>query len=439
MNQQDPLKVAVLGAGTVGADVLRLISEQGDDLTQRIGAPLKVTGVAVRDISKDRGPHIDPALITDDPSSVIADADIVVELMGGIEPARTQILEALRSGASVVTANKALVASHGAELHQAADEAEQDLVYEAAVAAAIPIVRPIRESLAGDRVQRVLGIVNGTTNYMLDAMTRQGVDFEDILATAQRLGYAEADPTADVGGHDAAAKAAILASLAFHTRVTLDDVHCEGITSVTSADIAAAARMNRVVKLLAVAERLEHQGREAISVRVYPVMIPKDHPLATVYEAYNAIFIEADAAGDLMFYGQGAGGAPTASAVLGDVVSVARHRVHKSAGPRDSSYADLPIIPVEELSSRVHLSLTVIDKPGVLASVAGILSDHQISISTIHQQLVDGDSNSEQVGRATLSIATHTATEASLARARAALEAHEAVVSVDSVIRIEGN
>jgi homoserine dehydrogenase len=328
------LRVAVLGAGTVGTEVLRLISEQGEELAHRIGARLEVIGIAVRDRSRDRGEHVPAGLLTDDPSALVREADLVIEVMGGIEPARTLLLEAMRHGASVVTANKALLAQDGPALYEAADVHGVDLSFEAAVAGAIPLVRPVRESLAGDRIQRVLGIVNGTTNYILDAMTRTGADFGDALASAQELGYAEADPTADVEGHDAAAKASILASLAFHSRVRLGDVHCEGITQVSAQDIAAADRMGRTIKLLSIVERIEEENGERISARVYPALIPETHPLASVSEAYNAVFIEADAAGSLMFYGQGAGGAPTASAILGDVVSAARSRVHGGVGPR---------------------------------------------------------------------------------------------------------
>jgi homoserine dehydrogenase len=431
-----PLRVAVLGAGTVGADVLRVIGTSGDELAHRIGAPLEVTGIAVSDLGKDRGEHVDPALLTDDPASVIAGADIVVELMGGIEPARTLLLEAMSSGASVVTANKALLAQDGVALYEAADANGVDLHFEAAVAGAIPLVRPIRESLAGDRIQKVLGIVNGTTNYIMDAMARTGASFDDALATAQQLGYAEADPTADVEGHDAAAKASILASLAFHTRVGMQDVHCEGITSITAADIAAASRMGRTIKLLSIVERVEEDGEERVSARVYPAMLPDSHPLASVSEAYNAVFVEAEAAGSLMFYGQGAGGAPTASAVLGDLVTVARQRVHGGVGPRESRYADLGIIPVDALRNAFYVSLTVQDKPGVLAEVAGTLSSHGISISTIHQETEPAEEGEPE--RARIGIATYRALESAMDSALDDLDSSGAVLTIDSVIRIEG-
>ncbi len=438
-----PLRVAVLGAGTVGTEVLRLLEQQRDDLAHRVGARLQVIGISVRDRTKDRGDHVDPALLTEDPHALVREADLVVELMGGIEPARTLLLEAMAGGASVVTANKALLAQDGAELYEAADTAGVDLHFEAAVAGAIPLVRPIRESLAGDRIQRVLGIVNGTTNYILDAMTRTGAEFDEALASAQRLGYAEADPTADVEGLDAAAKASILASLAFHTRVGLQDVHCEGITSITADDIAAARRLGSVIKLLSIVERIDDEDLgERISARVYPAMIPATHPLASVSEAYNAVFVQADAAGSLMFYGQGAGGSPTASAVLGDLVSVARQRVHGGKGPGESNYASLPIAPIDELRNGFYVALTVDDQPGVLAAVAGILSSHGISIATIHQEPIGASPEAGGVAgrdvRARIGIVTHTAAESAMSTALDDLSTTAAVVAIDSVLRVEG-
>ncbi|MEE1649711.1 homoserine dehydrogenase [Brachybacterium sp. J144] len=432
------LRVAVLGAGTVGTEVLRLIAEQGEDLAHRIGARLEVIGVAVRDLTRDRGEFVPAGLLTEDAGALVDDADLVIEVMGGIEPARTLLLRAMEGGASVVTANKALLAQEGAELYEAADRHDVDLYFEAAVAGAIPLVRPVRESLAGDRIQRVLGIVNGTTNYILDAMTRSGADFGDALASAQELGYAEADPTADVQGHDAAAKASILASLAFHSRVRLADVYCEGITEVSAQDIAAAARMGRTIKLLSIVERVEDESGERISARVYPALIADSHPLASVSEAYNAVFIEADAAGSLMFYGQGAGGAPTASAVLGDVVSAARLRVRGGMGPRESRYAALEVAPLEELRSAFYVSLTVEDRPGVLAEIAGTLSGRGISISTIHQEL-GRDRSADGPATAHIGISTHRALESAMTAALDEFSSTVTVLSIDSVLRIEGD
>ncbi|WP_122941266.1 homoserine dehydrogenase [Brachybacterium sp. EE-P12] len=432
------LRVAVLGAGTVGTEVLRLLAQQGDELAHRVGARLEVIGIAVRDRSRDRGEHVPAALLTEDPSALVREADLVIEVMGGIEPARTLLLEAMAHGASVVTANKALLAQDGPALYEAADVHGVDLSFEAAVAGAIPVVRPVRESLAGDRIQRVMGIVNGTTNYILDAMTRTGADFGDALASAQELGYAEADPTADVEGHDAAAKASILASLAFHSRVRLSDVHCEGISAVSAQDIAAAGRMGRTIKLLSIVERIAEENGERISARVYPALIPEAHPLASVSEAYNAVFVEADAAGSLMFYGQGAGGAPTASAILGDVVSTARARVHGGVGPRESRYAELESIPLEELRSAFYVSLTVEDRPGVLAEIAGTLSGYGISISTIHQELL-ADGEGQGADRAHIGISTHRALESAMTASLDMFSSTATVLSIDSVLRIEGD
>ncbi|WP_238439097.1 homoserine dehydrogenase [Frankia nepalensis] len=321
------MKVALLGCGVVGSEVVRLLREQADDLTARVGEPLDLAGIAVRRLDRARDVPVGPELFTTDAAGLVTrdDVDIVVEVVGGIEPVRGWLLAALGAGKSVVSANKALLASDGSTLHDAAAAAGVDLYYEAAVAGAIPLLRPLRESLAGDRVRRVLGIVNGTTNYILTRMDETGASFTEALEEATALGYAEADPTADIDGYDAAAKAAILAQLAFHTRVTLGDVHREGIGAVTAADIASARAMGCTVKALAIAERSSE--RPGVSVRVHPAMVPRSHPLASVREAFNAVFIEAEAAGQLMFYGRGAGGSPTASAVLGARVAVAPNPV----------------------------------------------------------------------------------------------------------------
>ncbi|MBC7291846.1 MAG: homoserine dehydrogenase, partial [Actinotalea sp.] len=362
-----PVRVALLGCGVVGTEVARLLLTDGEELAARVGAPLELVGIAVRDVAAPRDPVVDRALLTDDAEGLVRRADVVVEVMGGIEPTRSLLLGAMASGASVVTANKALLGRDGPTLYGAADEAGVDLYLEAAVAGAIPLVRPLRESLVGDRVTRVLGIVNGTTNYVLDQMTTHGLQLADALGQAQELGYAEADPTADVEGHDAAAKAAILASLAFHTRVSVDDVHCAGIMGVTADDVALAAETGHVVKLLAIAER---SGADGVVVRVHPALVPLGHPLASVRGAYNAVFVEAEAAGELMFYGRGAGGAPTASAVLGDLVTVARHRVLGGKGPVESRHAALRTLGVGEAVTRYQVQVRVDDRPGVLAQAA---------------------------------------------------------------------
>jgi len=428
-----PLKVAMLGCGVVGSEVVRLLHEHRDDLAQRIGAPLELAGVAVRRPQRQRDLPLDASLLTDDAAGLAArpDVDIVIEVIGGIEPARSLILAAMESGKSVVTANKVLLAEHGEQVHAASRAFSTDLYYEAAVAGAIPILRPLRESLAGDTVHRVLGIVNGTTNFILDRMDSSGADFGDSLEEAQSLGYAEADPTADVEAFDAAAKAAILAGLAFHTKVTAADVYREGITEVTAADIASAKSLGRTVKLLAICERSGASGsEEGVAVRVHPAMIPRSHPLAAVGGAYNAVFVEARSAGRLMFYGAGAGGTPTASAVLGDVVAVARNRLAGTRGPELSTYAELPVRPMGDTLTRYHVTLDVADKPGVLAPVAEAFARHGVSIQAVQQTSRGED--------ALLIIVTHEARDADLDATISELKALPVVRAVASVMRVEG-
>jgi homoserine dehydrogenase len=432
-----PLNVAVLGCGSVGSQVVRLLTEQADDLAARVGAPVHLVGVAVRRIDAPREVEVPDGLLTTDAAGLVArdDVDLVIEVIGGIEPARSLILAALEGGASVVTANKALLADDGPALFEAAEKAGRDLYYEAAVAGAIPIVRPLRESLAGDRVTRVLGIVNGTTNFILDKMDTTGAGFEEALEEAQELGYAEADPTADVEGFDAAAKAAILASLAFHTRVTAADVHREGITDVTAADIASAREMGSVVKLLAIAELVAADGAgpaaaDGVSVRVHPAMIPRSHPLASVREAFNAVFVESEAAGQLMFYGPGAGGAPTASAVLGDLVTVARNRLDDTRGPGESAYADRVVLPMAETRTRYHIAVDVDDRAGVLAEIATAFAEEDVSIQTLRQEGRGAD--------AQLVVVSHDATDGRLAATVERLRGLACVREVSSVMRVEG-
>jgi homoserine dehydrogenase len=426
-----PLKVALLGCGTVGSAVLRLLSEQAQDLAARIGRPVEVAGIAVR--RPDHHRDVPAHLLTTDAEALVTrdDVDLVVEVIGGLEPARTLITAAVESGKSVVSANKALLAEDGVALHAAAAKAGVDLYYEAAVAGAIPLLRPLRESLAGDQIRRVVGIVNGTTNYILSRMAETGAGFAEALAEATELGYAEADPTADVDGFDAAAKAAILASLAFHTPVSASDVHREGISAVTATDVARAAEIGCTVKLLAICERVPNGAEgDSVAVRVHPAMIPTSHPLASVGGAFNAVFVEAEAAGQLMFYGQGAGGEPTASAVLGDLVAVARNRLAGAAGPAVTGYAGLAVRPMAETPTRYHVSLDVADKPGVLAAVAHEFAVHGVSISTVRQ---DGRGDA-----ATLVIVTHSAPDAALAKTVTALRGMEIVRAVTSVLRVEG-
>ncbi|MEU8317524.1 homoserine dehydrogenase [Nonomuraea sp. NPDC048881] len=426
-----PLKVALLGCGVVGSQVIRLLHEQADDLAARIGAPLELAGVAVRRLGRKRDIEVDPALLTTDAESLVTrdDIDIVVEVIGGIEPARTLMVAALERGKSVVTANKALLAEDGSSLHEAARRGGGDLYFEASVAGAIPLLRPLRESLAGDHVKRVLGIVNGTTNYILDKMDTSGASFTDALEEAQTLGYAEADPTADVEGFDAAAKAAILAGLAFHSRVTADKVHREGITEITATDVASAKAMGYVIKLLAICQRSD-DGR-SFGVRVHPAMIPRTHPLAGVREAYNAVFVEAESAGQLMFYGKGAGGAPTASAVLGDLVAVGRNRLAGTRGPEESTYADLAVHPMGDTVTRCHVALDVADKPGVLARVADLFAKHDVSIQTVRQEGHGDD--------AQLVIVSHRATDAALTATMEGLRELDIVRAVAGVMRVEGD
>jgi homoserine dehydrogenase len=429
-----PLRVALLGCGTVGSEVARLLTEQAADLRARVGRPLELVGIAVRRQNRLR-PGLDQGLFTTDAAALVAreDVDLVVEVIGGIEPARSLIMAALRRGASVVTANKALLAEDGATLFAEAERAGADLYFEASVAGAIPIIRPLRESLVGDEITSVMGIVNGTTNFILDKMDSDGAGFAEALAEAHELGYAEPDPTADVEGFDAAAKAAILASLAFHSRVLAADVYREGIADVTSSDIASARQIGCVVKLLAICELSSagEDGDRTVSVRVHPAMIPRTHPLASVSGAYNAVFVESQSAGRLMFYGPGAGGSPTASAVLGDLVTVARNRVRGALGPGESSYAARPVVSIGRVMTRYHISLQVADVAGVLATIAQCFARHDVSIQTVRQ---DGHGADAQ-----LVIVTHRATDAALSATVDDLRELDAVLAVTSVMRVEGH
>lgn len=430
-----PLKVALLGCGVVGSQVAQMLINQRDALAARVGAPLDLIGIAVRRLGRAREVQLDESLFTTDALALVREADVVIEVIGGIEPARSYLLEAIRHGASVVTANKALLAEDGPTLYEAADAAGVDLYFEAAVAGAIPLIRPVRESLAGDNINKVLGIVNGTTNYVLDQMDSSGMGFREAVEQAQALGYAEADPTADVEAFDAAAKAAILASLAFHSRVAATDVYREGITGVTAADVAAARETGCVVKLLAICERVGEGENEGVSVRVHPAMVPLTHPLASVRGAFNAVFVEADAAGPLMFYGAGAGGRPTASAVLGDVVAVARHRLAGGRGPGESRYAALPARPMSDVLTRFHVRLDVDDRPGVLAQVAQVFAAHDVSIESVRQTVHSTEAGSH----ATLEIGTHEARDGSLTDTMAALSSLDSVNKIASVLRVEGS
>lgn len=423
----DKIKVALLGAGNVGSQAARILVEDNAVLEKRIGAPVELIGIAVRDTQATRHWNADPSLYTTDAEALIDAADVVIELTGGIEPARTRILRALNVGKSVVSGNKALLAKHGVELQAAADASGAQLSYEAAVAGAIPILRPLRDSLAGDRVTRVLGIMNGTTNYILDQMDTTGASFSDALADAQKLGYAEADPTADVEGLDAASKAAIVASLAFHSDFTIDDVHTEGITAITADDVAAADADGYVIKLLAICER---EGEDGVNIRVNPTLIPRQHPLAGVHGAFNAVFVEAENAGELMFYGPGAGGAPTASAVLGDFVSLARRLVLGGPGVPETSHAQLHATSLDNVISRYSVGVLVEDRLGVLANITSILAEHGISVDSLRQ-------SASHEGAAQIRMVTHSAKDSDLRRAIAVIDALDTVREVNSVIRVE--
>jgi len=420
------VRIGVLGCGNVGAPLVELISTQGRAIEARTGLRLAVTRIAVRDLTKPRPSAIDAAMLTTDADGIVDDPDIdvVVELIGGVDPARQLILSALKAGKPVITGNKELLARCGAELFQAAEGAGVDLLFEAAVAGGIPIIRPLRESLVGEHITRVMGIVNGTTNYILTRMTEAGVSYTDALREAQALGFAEADPTADVEGYDAGAKAAIIASIAFGASVVADDVHHEGITGITEVDIAFAKRMGFVIKLLAVAEQ---DDAGAIGVRVHPAMVPTAHPLAAVRESFNAVFVEGASVGDLMFYGRGAGGGPTASAILGDVVDAALNR-HKGSHASVGQLGTAVLRPIEDAESAYYLNIEVLDRPGVLAQVAGVFGDHAVSIRSMEQEGL-GD-------EARLIFITHRAREADVRATLDGLRALDAVDRIGSVLRV---
>ena len=428
------IRIAILGCGNVGAALVELLLDPAgaDDLASRAGARLEVIGVAVSDASRPRpsAPHLRQDLLTEDAAGLIArdDVDLVVELMGGLEPAGALIASALSRGIPVVTGNKALLADRGLELGELAAAQGTDLGFEAAVGGVVPVIRTLRESFAGERITRIMGIVNGTTNFILSTMADRGSSYGEVLAEAQELGYAEADPTADVEGFDAAAKAAILARLAFGCPVPLTAVHREGITAVRDVDVSFARRLGFAVKLLAIAEQV---GDGEISARVHPAMVPLDHPLAAVGGAFNAVFIEGEASGPVMLYGQGAGGKPTASAVLGDVIDAARHRLAGTSSPAPISTMDRAPVGIDELRSAFYLSIDVADRPGVLAVVATAFGDNRISIRSM-----------EQVGlgdEARLIFLTHAATERDMAATLATLETVDAVDAVGGVLRVIGS
>ncbi|MDO5618391.1 homoserine dehydrogenase [Kocuria sp.] len=435
------VRVALLGAGNVGAEVARILLHEADELGDRIGARPELIGVAVRDVTAPRTVDLPRDLFTTDADALIDAADVVVELTGGMEPARMRILRALQAGKPVVSGNKALLAQHGAELHAAAEAAGTSISYEAAVAGAIPIVRPMLDSLSGDKVNRVLGIMNGTTNYILDQMDTTGASFDDALAEAQRLGYAEADPTADVEGHDAASKVAILGGIAFHSSYRFDDVYCRGITGVTAEDVEAAREGGYVIKLLGVAERVTDgpQAPEQVNLRVVPTMLPRTHPLAGVHGAFNAVFVEAENAGELMFYGPGAGGAPTASAVMGDLVAALRRSVAGGPGVGPSFHADLPATGVDDVRTSFSLTLLCPDRTGVLAEISSVFAEHGVSISTMQQRDLPADPEYPDQRLAELRFVTHRARNADLVRTVEAIRDMDVVLDLRGLIRVENH
>jgi len=423
------VRVGVLGCGNVGAALIGLVGEQADAIEARTGLCLQVTRVAVRNLSRERDVTVPADVLTRDATAVAGDpdVDIVVEVIGGIEPARELIVAALKNGKPVVTANKELLANVGVELFGVADAAERDLLFEAAVAGGIPLIRALRESLRGEPIRRVLGIVNGTTNYILTKMSEEGADYSAALAEAQRLGYAERDPTADVEGFDAGAKAAIIATIAFGARVVAGDVYHEGISRITPADIAVAHRLGYVIKLLAICEQDASTGE--IAVRVHPAMVPDHHPLASVRDSFNAVFVEGDAVGSLMFYGRGAGGTPTASAVLGDVIDAAMNSVRGTHGAL-GSFGRATVRPIDETSAEYLLSLDVADRPGVLHAVTGVFAEHGVSIRAAEQEGNAPD--------ARLVFITHVARESAVQATVAQLRDLDVVRKVGSLLRVIG-
>jgi len=426
---QEQVRVGLLGCGNVGAALVRLVHEHADLIETRAGVPIEIARVAVRDLTKDRGLPLPARCFTDDAAGVVGDpdVDVVVEVIGGVEPARSLIVEALMGGKPVVTANKELLAVHGRELFETAEGAGVDLLFEASVGGGIPLMRPLRESLAGDRIRRVMGIVNGTTNYILTRMTDGGATFADALADAQLLGFAEPDPTADVEGYDAAAKAAIIASIAFGARVVSSDVYREGITGITADDIGAARDLGYVVKLLAIAEEVDGE----VAVRVHPTMVPERHPLAAVRDSFNAVFIEGDAVGELMFYGRGAGGMPTASAVLGDLVDATKNLVEGRKGATIGTLVAKPIRDIGDVFSQFYLHTEVADRPGVLAAIALKFAEHGVSIKSMQQQGIGDD--------ARLVFVTHRAREGDVRATVLALRDVDAVHRVGAVLRVIGD
>ncbi|MGI6285651.1 homoserine dehydrogenase [Neomoorella humiferrea] len=425
-----PVNIGLLGLGTVGSGVVRLLQQNGALIAQKLGRPLKISRVLVRERNRPRQVEVDPTLLTTDADGIINDPDIhiIVEVMGGTDAAREYILKAMERGKSVVTANKDLLALYGKELFDAAASNGVDLFFEASVGGGIPIIRPLKECLAGNKIRQVMGIVNGTTNYILTKMSREGRDFQEVLREAQDLGYAEADPAADIEGDDAARKMAILASIAFNTRVTYSDVYREGISRITTQDISYAADLGYVIKLLGIAR----EDEEGIEVRVHPALLPGNHPLASVNDVFNAIFIEGDAVGEAMFYGRGAGSMPTASAVVGDIIEAARNLNYQTRGRITCTcFYDKPIKPVGTINTKYYLRLLVVDRPGVLAAIAGVFGDREVSLASVIQERMLGE-------LAELVLITHRVREQNLQDALKVLAGLPVVKEIACVVRVEG-
>ena len=430
MTVDDNLQVGLLGLGTVGRGVYRIITDNEENIGRKIGAGIEIKKILVRDTDKNRGIEIDMDKITDNPQAIIDDPEIkiVVEVMGGLEPTLDYVTRALKNGKSVVTANKDMIASHGKTLYELAKANNTDLLFEGSVAGGIPIIRPLKQCLASNRIEQIIGIINGTTNYMLTKMTVEGSDFNDVLREAQARGYAEADPTADIGGYDAARKLAILASIAFNSRVIPTDMHVEGITRITAADIAYAGELNYIIKLLAIAKETE----DGIEARVHPALIPRHHPLAAVADVYNAIYVTGDAVGDAMFYGRGAGEMPTASAVTADIMDAARDLLSNVPGIISCTcFENKAIKNINDVESKYYIRLKVADKPGVLASIAYAFGDKEVSLASVLQKQTD---------RATAEIVlvTHNVREGNMQQALEIIKCLSSVSEVSNVIRVEG-
>jgi len=427
----DTIKIGLLGLGTVGTGVAKVLKNNQDSIAKKVGKPVELVKVLVSDKKKQRSINLTDGVLTDRPEDVLdnPDINIVVEVMGGIEPAMNYIARALKNNKQVISANKDLIATHGKELFSIAKSTNSDLLFEASVAGGIPIIRPLKECLAGNKIEQVMGIINGTTNYMLTQMTQEGSDFSQVLKEAQDLGYAEADPTADIEGHDAARKIAILASIAFNTRIAFSDVYVEGITKITPEDIKYASDLGYVIKLLGIA----NGASDHVEARVHPAFVPKNHPLATVNDVFNAIFVKGDAIGEAMFFGRGAGEMPTASAVVGDIVTSARNIVHGVTGRISCTcFEERPVAKIGEVQSEYYLRISVADKPGVLASIAGVLANHNVSISTVVQKNAGKNGNAEVV------LITHKIDENSIRDALQIIGGMSIVNTISNVIRVEG-